>query len=126
MGFSLTIFLWLFAAFLVADYPLQFNFVFQTRYKYRWGGLLHVGIHTVTGLIFLIPYLNHWRVWAAYLGTMVLHYFVDTINKKNIFMWFADQATHIAGIVAVAVICAGLKPLALPALVAKYLSLIHI
>jgi len=114
------IFLWLTAAFLIADYPLQSNFVFAIRYKYRFGGLLHVALHALAGLFFLYPYLSHWQVWTAFMATIVLHYFIDTVSKKNIFMWLADQASHIALIVGVAFLCRHLQPIALPELLEKY------
>jgi hypothetical protein len=114
------IFLWLTAAFLIADYPLQSNLVFQIRYKYKYGGLLHVALHALAGLFLLYPYLSHWQIWAAFGATLVLHYFIDTVSKKNILMWLADQAAHIALIVGVAFVGRNLAPLELPETVARY------
>jgi hypothetical protein len=114
------ILLWLIAAFLIADYPLQSNLVFQIRYKYKYGGLLHVAIHALAGLFLLYPYLGHWQVWAAFAVTIILHYFIDTVSKTNIFMFFADQASHILLIAGVAFLCRNLEPVALPPVIAKY------
>jgi hypothetical protein len=114
------IFLWLTAAFLIADYPLQSNLVFAIRYKYKFGGLLHVAIHAFAGLFLLYPYLSHWQIWVAFGATIVLHYFIDTISKKNIFMWLADQASHIVLILGVALLCRNLQPIGLPEILAKY------
>lgn len=114
------IFLWLTAAFLIADYPLQSNLVFAIRFKYKFGGLLHVAIHALAGLFLLYPYLSHWEIWLAFGATIVLHYFIDTVSKKNIFMWLADQGSHIALIVGVALICRNLQPIQLPDAIAKY------
>jgi hypothetical protein len=114
------IFLWLAAAFIIADYPLQSNLVFQIRYKYKFGGLLHVSIHALAGLFLLYPYLSHWQMWLTFGATIVLHYFIDTVSKKNIFMWLADQASHIALIIGVALLCRNLQPIPLPEVVAKY------
>jgi hypothetical protein len=114
------IFLWLTAAFLIADYPLQSNLVFALRYKYRFGGLLHVALHALAGLFFVYPYLGHWQIWVTFGATIVLHYFIDTISKKNIFMWLADQGSHLLLIFGVALLCRHLTPIALPEVVAKY------
>jgi hypothetical protein len=114
------ILLWFTVGFLIADYPLQLNVVFQLRYKYRHGGLVHVAIHAVTGLFFIYPYLAHWQIWAAFAATTVAHYFIDTLNKKNIFMWLGDQVTHLLLIAAVACLCRNLQPTLLPAPFAPY------
>jgi len=114
------ILLWLIAAFLIADYPLQSNLVFEIRYKYKFGGLLHVAIHALAGLFLLYPYLAHWQMWAAFGATIVLHYFIDTVSKTNIFMWAGDQASHVALIVGAALLCRHLQPVPLPDIVAKY------
>jgi hypothetical protein len=114
------ILLWLIAAFLIADYPLQSNLVFEIRYKYKFGGLLHVAIHTLAGLFLLYPYLTHWQIWVAFGATIVLHFFIDTVSKTNIFMWAADQGAHLALIVGVAFLCRHLQPVPLPDIVAEY------
>lgn len=114
------IFLWLTAAFLIADYPLQSNLVFAIRYKYKFGGLLHVALHALAGLFLLYPYLSHWQIWVTFGATIVLHYFIDTVSKKNIFMWLGDQALHIALIAGVALLCRNLQPVELPAILGKY------
>jgi len=114
------ILLWLIAAFLIADYPLQWNFVFEIRYKYKFGGLLHVAIHALAGLFLLYPYLTHWQIWVAFGATIVLHYFIDTVSKTNIYMWLLDQASHIGLIVGAALLCRHVQPIPLPAVVAKY------
>jgi hypothetical protein len=114
------ILLWLIAAFLIADYPLQWNFVFEIRYKYKFGGLLHVAIHALAGLFLLYPYLTHWQIWVAFGATIVLHYFIDTVSKTNIYMWLLDQASHIGLIVGAALLCRHVQPISLPAVVAKY------
>ena len=114
MGQFWNIFLWLVVGFLVADYPLQLNLVFKIRYKYRFGGLLHVGIHFLAALLFVVPYLAHWQMWALIAATIFIHYFVDTVNKKNIFMFFADQAVHIGLIAGVAFLGRNLEPFKLP------------
>ncbi len=112
--------LWLVVAFLLADYPLQSNLVFQIRYKYKYGALLHIAIHALAGLFLLYPYLGHWQVWAAFGATIALHYFIDTVNKKNIYMWLADQAAHIGLIALVGVLCRNLQPAALPDVITAY------
>jgi len=114
------IFGWLVVAFLVADYPLQSNVVFQFRYKYRFGGLLHVAIHAFTAFFFLYPFLNHWQLWAAVGATIICHYPIDTVTKKNIFMWVGDQAAHIALIALAAFVGRNLAPVTLPPLLSRY------
>jgi len=114
------IFLWLYVAFLVADYPLQLNVVFRVRYKYRYGGLLHVGIHFLSGLFFLLPYLVHWQIWALFTATIILHYFIDTVNKKSVWMLLADHAAHFGLIAVLAWLARNLQPAPLPALCARW------
>jgi len=114
------ILLWLIAAFLIADYPLQSNLVFEIRYKYKFGGLLHVAIHALAGLFLLYPYLAHWQLWVAFGVTIVLHFLIDTVSKTNIFMWVADQGAHLALIAGVAFLCRNLQPVPLPDIVAQY------
>jgi hypothetical protein len=114
------ILLWLVAAFLIADYPLQSNLVFQIRYKYKFGGLLHVAIHALAGLFLLYPFLVHWQIWVAFAATIVLHYFIDTVSKTNILMWLGDQAAHLILIAGVAFLCRNLQPVPLPHIIAKY------
>ncbi len=120
MGNFTNIFLWLCVAFLVADYPLQTNFVFAFRYRYKYGGVLHVAIHFVVGVVFLIPYLHNWRIWVVLVVLNALHYFIDTISKKNIQMFFGDQAVHLILIVAGAFFAAGAAPMFLSETVARY------
>jgi hypothetical protein len=120
MGNFTNILLWLCVAFVVADYPLQTNFVFAFRYKYRYGGILHVAIHFVVGAVFLFPYLLNWRMWVVLVVLNVLHYFIDTVSKKNIWMFFADQAAHLVLIVAGAFFAAGAVPMVLPETIARY------
>ncbi|UCE27500.1 MAG: DUF3307 domain-containing protein [Candidatus Coatesbacteria bacterium] len=120
MGNFVNISLWLCVAFLVADYPLQTNFVFAFRYKYKYGGIFHVSIHFVMGTVFLFPYLINWQIWVVLVVLNVLHYFIDTVAKKNIWMLFADQAAHLVLIVAGAFFAAGAIPMALPDTVARY------
>lgn len=120
MGQFWNICLWLVVGFLVADYPLQLNFVFKIRYKYRFGGLLHVAFHFLSALVFVIPYLVHWQLWALITATIILHYFVDTVNKKNIWMLLGDQAIHLALIAGVAYVGRDLQPIKLPAAVAAW------
>ncbi len=120
MGEFKYILLWLIAAFLIADYPLQSNLVFQIRYRYKFCGLLHVAIHALAGLFLIYPFLVHWQIWVAFGATIVLHYFIDTVSKTNILMWLADQAVHVALIAGVALLCRNLQPVPLPEVVAKY------
>lgn len=111
---------WLVVAFLVADYPLQSNVVFQFRYKYRYGGLLHVAIHALAAYFFVWPYLNHWQVWLAVGVTIACHYPIDTVSKKNILMWLVDQSIHLALIGGAAFAVRNLEPVTLPPLLSRY------
>jgi hypothetical protein len=120
MGSFTNIFLWLCVVHLVADYPLQTNFVFSFRYKYKHGGLLHVGIHFVIGAVFLLPYLLNWQIWVVLAVSNVIHYFIDKISKTNLWMFLGDQAAHLAIIAAGAFVAAGAVPMALPDTVGHY------
>jgi hypothetical protein len=59
-------------------------------------------------------------MWVFYGATIAIHYLVDTVNKKNIWMWFGDQAIHLVLIGVVAWLCRDLQPFALPAAVARW------
>lgn len=113
-GMNVNIFLWLCVAFLVADYPLQTNKVFEFRYKYRLGGLLHVIIHFLAAFVLLFPYLLGWQIWVVLVVTNVAHFFIDTVSKKNIWMFVGDHAAHFALILLGAVFAAEAEPLVLP------------
>ncbi|MCP4229160.1 MAG: DUF3307 domain-containing protein [bacterium] len=120
MGQFWYIFLWLLIAHLIADFPLQTNRVFAARYKYKYGGIIHVVIHFIIGLILLVPYLGSWKFCLLYTIITVAHYFIDTIKKKNIWAFFGDQLLHIILLGGGAFLCRGDIPFQIPQWLGSY------
>jgi hypothetical protein len=120
MGQFWHIFLWLTIAHLIADFPLQTNRVFSVRYKYKFGGLIHVAIHFIVGLALLVPFLGSIKFWLLYTVITVAHYFIDTIKKKNIWAFFGDQLSHIALLAGVAFFCRYDVPFQIPQWLGAY------
>jgi len=105
------IFLLLFLSHLIADFPLQTDFIFKARYKYKYGGVYHILVHTVCNIFFLTPFLTYYQTWIAIAGISLLHYFIDRIKKTNIITFFLDQILHIGILIVVAIGLRGLNPL---------------
>jgi hypothetical protein len=98
-------------AHLIADYPLQSDWMVQAK-KTRIGLTLHVAVHLATLLIVLNGFLRlEWRVTVpTVLAVAILHFGIDT--WKNIFArrwprwviggYLQDQALHVASLLLVA------------------------
>lgn len=114
MGQFWYIFLWLIIAHILADFPLQTNRVFAARYKYKFGGIIHVSIHYIVGLILLFPYLASWEFWLSFTAVTIIHYFIDTIKKGNIWAFVLDQVSHLIVLAGVAFLCRGVVSLNIP------------
>ena len=114
MGQFWYILLWLIIAHIIADFPLQTNKVFAARYKYKYGGLIHVFIHFAVGIILLFPYLASWEFWLSFAVVTTLHYFIDTIKKTNIWAFILDQMSHFLLLSGVALLCCRVTAMNVP------------
>lgn len=106
----MNVFLLLLLSHLIADFPFQTNFVFKARYKYKYGGIFHILIHTVLNIFFLTPYILYYQTWIGIGIISITHYFIDRMKKSNIVTFLLDQVLHIAIIIVVAFIMRDLKP----------------
>jgi hypothetical protein len=100
----MTLFATLLLAHLIADFPLQSNFVFRLKTRSPAGLLLHVGLHL---LILCLLLVDPWRYWPALLFLGVSHYTIDWLKVKRPSSpeWPAfllDQAAHIAVLAIIA------------------------
>lgn len=98
-------------AHLVADYPLQSDWMVQAK-KTLPGLILHVAVHLATLLITLNGLLRlEWRqTWPTILAVAILHFSIDT--WKNVFArrwpqwviggYLQDQALHVTSLLLVA------------------------
>lgn len=114
-----------------ADYPLQTNWIVVN--KDRSGVLLlHVFIHFLVSLIFVLIYAS--EVWPLVILLAIIHFMIDT-GKKHlneirpnwvVAPYFIDQSIHFVSLVFIAVLMGNysgippfaLKPLWLIALIA--------
>jgi hypothetical protein len=100
----------LFLAFLIADYVLQFDWLFRLRYEKRWGVFVHAGFHLVVTLLLCLPYLHHTWFFVAVVLLQVAHGFFDKIKKQNLWAFLGDQAFHIATLAGLAWLFGGITP----------------
>lgn len=104
----MNIFLLLLLSHLIADFPLQTNFIYKARYKYKYGGLFHIIVHTVSNIFFLTPFLTYYQTWIGIIAISLSHYFIDRMKKTSIWTFFLDQVLHIGIIIIISI---GLKSL---------------
>ena len=107
-------FLLLLLAHLIADFPFQTNWVFKMRQKYRWGGWIHILIHTITTTILLTPYLHHYQTWIVIGIITITHYTIDQMKKPTIWHFFMDQLLHLGVILMCALGLRGLTTQYIP------------
>jgi hypothetical protein len=113
-------FLLLLLAHMIADYPLQTDWVFKVRYVHRSGILVHVFLQVLTTIVLLFPYLLNLRTWLAIAGIFVTHLLIDQIRKNNIWVFLLDQALHLGVIVAATLAMRGIGPISLPSWLAIF------
>ncbi len=119
---SAFLFAWLVLAHVIADFPLQTNWIFKVRMEKSWGNLLHGSLFGIVVLIMLLglyfgltgmnfrarPDVRMWLVFAVII-LWLSHVLIDTIKvwltKKYGFEGFAlfaaDQGAHLAVVYAV-------------------------
>jgi hypothetical protein len=97
----------LFLAHLIADYPLQPNWLVKA--KQRWPGrCLHVAIHLAVLLVLCMPYML--TLWPYLLVLAIIHFVIDTFKvllSAHRPQWIAapyliDQFIHLLSIWAIA------------------------
>lgn len=86
-------------AFLIADYVLQFDWLFRLRYAKRWGVFVHAGFHLVVTLLLCLPYLHHTWFFVAVIGLQVVHGLFDRLKKQSLWAFLGDQLFHVATLV---------------------------
>lgn len=94
----------LFLAHLVADFPLQTNYLFQVKRNSTAGLLLHGGIHALTAFLLTGLRWDLWYVWLFLLGS---HTLIDwaKLNYKSSIQWrsfLLDQFIHFLVLIMIA------------------------
>lgn len=105
---------------LLADFPLQTNWVMRHKLEHRWGVLLHASIHgAVTATL-----LNSWRASLPLLVTLVLiHFSIDWLklhlpSKTATRGFLLDQLAHLVVLGMLAIIWPSLQSNFHPSLIA--------
>lgn len=101
----MTLFATLLLGHLIADFPLQSNFIFRLKTRSFAGLFLHVGVHL---LILSLLLVASWRYWPVLLFLGISHFVIDWVklNWQTSLEWPAfllDQCAHIAVLVVIAV-----------------------
>lgn len=99
-------------AHLVGDYILQWDSLSRWKSEKLSGVLAHGSIVTVVTLLFCLPFDPNWWSWAIFIG--VTHTLIDAAElpirrrlakqesgKSALFLFVADQTTHLAIIVLI-------------------------
>lgn len=94
----------LFLAHLIADFPLQTNYLYERKRASAVGLFLHAGIHALTA--FLLTGLR-WDLWYVWLFLLFSHALTDwaKLNYKAPKQWLGfllDQLIHLAVMVVIA------------------------
>lgn len=95
---------------IVADFPLQTDYVFLLKQNKKWGILLHGAIHFGLSAIVLFPYWKSLSLWMSLFFLAVLHILIDKSKLRlgfsrsvMSFLFFGiDQLIHILIIAFVA------------------------
>jgi hypothetical protein len=101
------IFIRLLLAHFIADFPLQFNKIFEFKRKGLMGGIPHALVVAMTFTVFSWPYLNIPGIWILIYFFSLVHLFQDTIKLKygnlkySFWFYLLDQLFHIATIATI-------------------------
>ena len=104
------IFLRLFLAHLIGDFPLQTHAIYAHKVKSRAGPLMHVLIVTSVMMILTLPFLHSPWMWLILAVNSIGHYIQDWAklailqkmeNKNNFWIFIIDQIFHILSASAV-------------------------
>ena len=91
----------------IADFPLQFNKVYELKHKGLKGGIPHALLVTGSLLIVSWPYLYLPRMWGFIFFVAVVHLFQDSIKisygklRYTFWLYILDQIIHIATIAVI-------------------------
>lgn len=102
-------FLRLYLAHMIADFPLQNDFIFRLKTTHKHiGALPHIIIHIIVMVIVMLPFIYSWRMIGCILFISLIHYISDTkkvdtnivLKQSNTpysqLMYFAiDQIIHL-------------------------------
>jgi len=100
-------------AHMLADFPLQTDYIFRLKSEKSLGTLPHILIHMVVMVFFLLPFINSWRTIGAIIFISVFHMLSDTkkmdvtriIKQKGntaysqLLYFGVDQAIHFITII---------------------------
>lgn len=103
---------------LIADFPLQTNKVFSIKIKHNWGVLLHCFIVWLSMMLFMLPYMHHFRMIVLILLLTITHVFQDKakikynlkIENNNVWTFVFDEIIHIFIILLVSIDAYDLVP----------------
>ncbi len=98
---------------LIADFPLQTNWVFALKLKNSWGIALHVAIHIVITAILLGGSISAWPLLSI---LALLHFACDwsKLNipcKSQICSFLLDQAAHVATLLLLTILYPTIEPI---------------
>jgi hypothetical protein len=97
-----TLFLQLLLAHLLADFSFQSKWVYELKFKYRWGVAVHGSIFGILAFVFLSPYFTQPEAILAAFFLWISHILIDkgktefTLRKKidNLWLFLLDQLAH--------------------------------
>ena len=94
--------LYLILAHFIADFVLQPDRIVKMKHESWKGNLIHSGIHGLTGLVIMTPFLPNPAVFIAILIVTVSHFFIDSakiqIEKsahRFVKTFLLDQSAHL-------------------------------
>lgn len=94
-------------AHLLADFPLQADFVFRQKQKGKYGVAFHVAMFVAVSILLLLPALRIASVVFLIAALGVAHFWIDEtklrlfrrIEVDNLWAFLADQALHFMSLV---------------------------
>ncbi len=98
------LFIRLYLAHLIADYPLQTDKIYQLKVRSNFGLLIHAGIAALMTLVFMWPFLNHYETWLFAIMIWISHAIQDKIKllhsakhqrSNNVYGYCLDQIFHL-------------------------------
>jgi hypothetical protein len=98
-------------AHLIADFPLQVDWLFRLKKRHWAGVLLHSAMHVaVTAMLLRGPLAQ----WPALIALGAVHYTIDTVKLRLTFRlqslgFLLDQLAHVLSLLLVAAWCAGTR-----------------
>jgi hypothetical protein len=100
-----SVFAALFLGHLIADFPLQANWVYRLKHRHWTGVLLHAAIHCVVTALLLPDSLVH---WPMLIGLGLAHFATDWLKLRMKFRFRSvgfvlDQIVHVVVLVALGI-----------------------